>query len=178
MKNKPLFPRLLPFTKFLESNELRETFLSFVKSLSLLSSLEEWMYLKEKITAQAKTLCSAIKKRPKMCHNEPETIKKHFSTLVRKKIGWDKGKELPSRFISRYINKSTASSTIRSYSVNSGPPISSMVSIENAITSQFSDLYRAFDQQMQPYFPSSIRPLSLASQDSLSLPITQQTSIK
>eukprot|EP01126_Amoeba_proteus_P025881 TRINITY_DN256_c0_g2_i6.p1 TRINITY_DN256_c0_g2~~TRINITY_DN256_c0_g2_i6.p1 ORF type:complete len:196 (+),score=14.31 TRINITY_DN256_c0_g2_i6:456-1043(+) len=72
-----------------------------------------------------------------------------------------------SQFIIRYINKVSASSTIRTYTDTNGLSITSTTSIESTISSQFSELYCPFVRQVPAQFPSSIKPLPLMMQNSL-----------
>eukprot|EP01126_Amoeba_proteus_P051177 TRINITY_DN6101_c0_g1_i1.p1 TRINITY_DN6101_c0_g1~~TRINITY_DN6101_c0_g1_i1.p1 ORF type:complete len:138 (-),score=7.95 TRINITY_DN6101_c0_g1_i1:579-992(-) len=87
--------------------------------------------------------------------NELDITSNHFSSLLKRKIGWNKGQKLPSKFITQYINKSAALNMIRLYHTTDGTQLLSSSAIEQAINHQFTALHETF----QPSSPISFPPL-------------------
>eukprot|EP01126_Amoeba_proteus_P044710 TRINITY_DN4981_c1_g1_i1.p1 TRINITY_DN4981_c1_g1~~TRINITY_DN4981_c1_g1_i1.p1 ORF type:complete len:272 (+),score=5.03 TRINITY_DN4981_c1_g1_i1:615-1430(+) len=104
--------------------------------------------------------------------SESSITTRYFSTIVRKKINWDKGKELPSKFITHYINKCSASNMICLYHTPEGSLLSSVSEIEQTITTQFSSLYSPFQKSSFISFPPSMKRIS--AQALLQAPISHE----
>eukprot|EP01126_Amoeba_proteus_P002880 TRINITY_DN1093_c0_g1_i11.p1 TRINITY_DN1093_c0_g1~~TRINITY_DN1093_c0_g1_i11.p1 ORF type:complete len:274 (-),score=9.19 TRINITY_DN1093_c0_g1_i11:1345-2166(-) len=115
VSDKPTNPRQPPPVKFLNSPKLRESFKDYISSSSIPNSLNAWLQCKSHIIEKARTPEKWARSSSVSHTWEASIVDKHFSTLISKKISWDKGKELPSKFISRFINKSAVSSVIRTY---------------------------------------------------------------
>eukprot|EP01126_Amoeba_proteus_P060193 TRINITY_DN7937_c0_g1_i1.p1 TRINITY_DN7937_c0_g1~~TRINITY_DN7937_c0_g1_i1.p1 ORF type:complete len:216 (+),score=8.92 TRINITY_DN7937_c0_g1_i1:634-1281(+) len=143
-----------------------------IASLPQSQSLPQWLLFKDQITTQTRLLCNQVQKSPMILLDEAGTIKKHFSMLIRKKIGWDRGKELLSKFITRYINKQAASSIIRSYESPDGSTLFDQTAIEKVITSQFRSLYQAVHTSSVYNFPPSTSSLPKSVIDRLSPLVT------